>query len=275
MKVRWTRIAVFFVVTVLATQGFSALVGAVRGPVRKGDMVEWLLRANLAMLVPGIVALVFAHFVLREPAGVALDLRWRPNWAWLVAWLLPAVMTAVALGILLLAPGAHLVNQTGPWSIVPLPLPWSALLLGLLAGTTVGLPGAFAEELAWRGLLRRELAALGFWPASLIIGLLWAGWHLPAVIFGGLAGGTATGALGLSLRLVLGTPIAIALCQRGRSVVPAALMHASGSGMMVAVMAVKGGQGLLAVLAPVIPLVVALVVLLAFPALRRDREADS
>jgi hypothetical protein len=38
---------------------------------------------------------------------------------------------------------------------------------------------------------------------------------------------------------------------------------------------VKGGQGLLAVLAPVIPLVVALVVLLAFPALRRDREADS
>src|SRR5689334_18839184 len=111
MKVRWPRILAFFVVTVAATQGLSALVAALRGPAKKGDLFEWGLRANLAMLVPGLVALVFARFVLREPASQALALRLRPNRWWLVAWLLPAVTAGAAVGLRLLSPGAHLAAQ--------------------------------------------------------------------------------------------------------------------------------------------------------------------
>lgn len=60
------------------------------------------------MLVPGLVAVVFARFVLAEPAASALALRLRPNRWWLLAWLLPAMTAGVSLGLRLLAPGAAL-----------------------------------------------------------------------------------------------------------------------------------------------------------------------
>ena len=269
MKVRWLRVLGYFTTTVLATQAMSALVVALRGPATKGDMFERLLRTTLAMVVPGIVALVFARFVLRQPVRTALDLRWRPNLVWLVAWLLPAVMTALALAVALCAPGAKLVEPTGLLAMIPLPTPWGGLALGLLAGATVCLPGALGEELGWRGLLRTELEPLGFWRSSLIIGLFWAGWHMPAVFLGGLAGGTVVGALGLTLLLVLATPIAMALCRRGGSVLPAALIHSSGSGVgMAAGGLVKGGHGVLPAIAQLVPVLICLLVLVAFPRLR-------
>jgi hypothetical protein len=274
MKVRWLRVGGYFITTVLATQAVSALVAAVRGPVSKGDMLERLLRTNLAMLVPGVVALIFARFVLRQPVRTALDLRWRPNLAWLVAWLLPAAMTALALAVALRAPGARLAAPTGMLALIPLPTPLGGLAFGLLAAATV-LPGALGEELGWRGLLRTELEPLGFWPSSLVIGLLWAGWHMPAVFLGGLAGGTVVGALGLTLLLVLATPIAMALCRRGASVWPAALIHASGSASgMVAGALVKGGHGVLPAMAPLVPVSICLLALVAFPRLRGDPKSS-
>jgi membrane protease YdiL (CAAX protease family) len=146
------------------------------------------------------------------------------------------------------------------------------LVAGLLAGATVCLPGAIGEELAWRGLLRRELAPIGFWPSCLVIGLLWAGWHLPAVILGGYAGGTAAGALALTVKLLIVTPLAMVLCQRGRSVMAAALFHSSGSGMVAASMMVKGGQGLLPALAPYLPELVWLLIVVGSPRLQRGDD---
>src|SRR5687767_3249235 len=243
MKVRWDRVTAFVAVTILATQAVSALVAAIRGPVRAGDMLEWSLRANIAMLVPGIVALLFTRFWLREPARVALGWQWRPNAVWALAWLLPAVMTAASIGLRLLAPGSELVSRPGPWSIVPLPAPWNALVAGLLAGLTVCLPGALGEELAWRGLLWRELSPLRCWRASVAIALIWATWHMPAVILGGYAGGTVAGALVLTAQLLIAAPVVLALRIRGTSVVAAALFHASGSGMLGAATMVKGSHG--------------------------------
>ena len=155
--------------------------------------------------------------------------------------------------------------------MIPLPMPWGGLALGLLAAATVCLPGALGEELGWRGLLRTELEPLGFWRSSLVIGLLWAGWHMPAVFWGGLAGGTVVGALGLTLLLVLATPIAMALCRRGGSVLPAAPIHSGGSASgMVAGGAVKGGHGVLPAIAQLVPVLICLLLLVAFPRLRGD-----
>jgi membrane protease YdiL (CAAX protease family) len=187
-----------------------------------------------------------------------------------VAWLLPAAMTALAVAIVLRAPGAKVTAPIGMLAMIPLPMPWGGLALGLLAGATVCLPGALGEELGWRGLLRTELEPLGFWRSSLVVGLLWAGWHLPAVFLGGLAGGTIVGALGLTLLLLLATPIAMALCRRGGSVLPAALMHSSGSGMLAGGALVKGGHGVLPVIAPLVPVVICLLILVVFPRLRGD-----
>jgi membrane protease YdiL (CAAX protease family) len=157
-------------------------------------------------------------------------------------------------------------------AMIPLPMPWGGLTLALLAGATVWLPGALGEELGWRGLLRTELEPLGFWRSSLVIGLLWAGWHMPAVFLGGLAGGTVVGALGLTLLLLLATPIAMALCRRGGSVLPAALIHSSGSasGMVAGGALVKGGHGVLPAIAQLVPVLICLLILVVFPRLRGD-----
>lgn len=57
-------------------------------------------------------------------------------------------------------------------------------LQALLAGATVNTFAAFGEEAGWRGLLQHELAPVGFWPSSLLIGLVWGVWHAPIILAG-------------------------------------------------------------------------------------------
>jgi hypothetical protein len=268
MKIHWARVLAFVTAAILTTQAASAVVSAIRGPVRPGDMLEWSLRANIAMLVPGVVALLFARLWVREPARRALGWRLRPNRFWMVAWLLPAVLTAASIGLRLQAPGSELVSKPGPWSIIPLPAPWNALAAGLLAGLTVCLPGALGEELAWRGLLWRDLRPLGFWRASAAIGLAWAAWHMPAVMLGGYAGGSLAGAIGMIAQLMLISPVVLALRERGASVLSAALFHASWSGMLGAGTLVKGSHGVFALLGSYLPLVVCVLALMVAHRLR-------
>jgi CAAX protease family protein len=60
----------------------------------------------------------------------------------------------------------------------------SALILGSIIFLKNSLPGAFGEELGWRGFLFPELERLtSFTTASLIGGIVWALWHLPLILF--------------------------------------------------------------------------------------------
>lgn len=52
------------------------------------------------------------------------------------------------------------------------------LFVGLLGGLSNALP-VLGEELAWRGVLLRMLDDRGIGYASMLIGVLWAIWHLP------------------------------------------------------------------------------------------------
>lgn len=96
---------------------------------------------------------------------------WRlaPHW-YLVALGLPAALSlgAAGLSLGLGAPGAVQFSELSPLTL---------LLFVLVIG----------EELAWRGFalprLRARYGALG---GSLILGLLWAGWHLPNQLIPGL-----------------------------------------------------------------------------------------
>jgi hypothetical protein len=62
--------------------------------------------ANLAMLVPGLVAAGAARFVFREPVTRALALSVRVNRWFLFAWLLPVLLSLATLLIGLSLPGA-------------------------------------------------------------------------------------------------------------------------------------------------------------------------
>ena len=148
--------------------------------------------------------------------------RWRVRWPWyLVVLAGPAAFSLAVAGVYVLLGGA--------WSDARPPafttaLPSLALFLVILTVTD-----GLGEELGWRGFalprLLRRFTALA---ASLVLGVLWAGWHLPLLwTEGSSLDGTPVWLLFLDLtrRRRCCSP-AIFLRTRG-SVLLAALLHGS------------------------------------------------
>jgi hypothetical protein len=121
---------------------------------------------------PNIAAFLVIGLVLREEHGIrhllARWLKWRFGAAWYLATLSAAVLALLSFVAFRLF-GGRLV------SAVP-----------LTAGTVVSLvvieivTGATGEELGWRGFLQLRLQQrLAPLPSSLIVGVIWAAFHLP------------------------------------------------------------------------------------------------
>jgi membrane protease YdiL (CAAX protease family) len=127
----------------------------------------------LAVYAPGIagVLLVLYHYGLR---GLGSFLRRLTLWRAPVAWWLFLVLGIPAI----FYAGAALNGAIGPFPFAP----WTAALPALAAALLLG-P---IEEFGWRGvalpLLQRRFAP--FW-ASLILGVIWALWHVPAFFISG------------------------------------------------------------------------------------------
>jgi uncharacterized protein len=139
--------------------------------------------------------------------------RWRvaPVW-YLVAIGLPLVLQLAAIFL-----NPLLGAQAPNWDAIP-PLgevaAWAAIFLVF--------SGPLGEEPGWRGFaLPRLLRRLGALATSLVLGLLWAAWHLPLVLVGDL---TIYG----SINVVLAAIVFTWLWQNTQaSVLLAILMHAS------------------------------------------------
>ena len=101
--------------------------------------------------------------------------KWRvPFWCYLAAWFVfPGVL---ALG--LFASGMLRTNESllPALASVILAMPINALLSGFLE------PGPLGEEPGWRGFALPNLLKLGEWPATIVLGLVWAFWHLPLAL---------------------------------------------------------------------------------------------
>jgi len=132
---------------------------------------------------PAVAAMIAAAITggreaLRQLLGRLL--RWRVPWYWYV--LVGVGPAAFSLGLA----GVY-VLLGGTWSIVaPRALQAPAILpvLLLVLSATDGL----GEELAWRGYaLPRLLARHSALVASMILGFLWALWHLPLLWTAGIA----------------------------------------------------------------------------------------
>ena len=126
--------------------------------------------------VPAVAALLAAALTGGREAVVDLLrrlVRGRVAWWWYLLVILgPAAFSAVVAGIYALAGGSW--QEAAPEAF-RLSIPALALFFVVLIMTD-----GLGEELAWRGFALPRL--LQRWPevtASLILGLVWAAWHLP------------------------------------------------------------------------------------------------
>ena len=218
------------------------------------------------MIMPAVAVVIVQKLVYRRPVRVPLAVFFRPNRWFVVAWILPPVLAVAAFGLSLPLPSitydpqmggmlARLRGQLTPDQIaameaqvaaLPVHAFWLVLAQGLVAGATINAVFAFGEELGWRGLLHLELADLGFWRSSLLIGMVWGLWHAPIIVQGhNYPQHPVAGVFLMVLWCVLLAPLAGYIRLRSGSVIAAAVFHGSLNGTAgLSMMMARGGTDL-------------------------------
>lgn len=184
------------------------------------DVISWHLPQGLALWT--MLPLLVAALAVTGGRRAVTDLGRRmtrvrvAGWTWAAALLTPVLVAALAAAVTT-ASGRHV-----PVGEV-LGLPGALLYFGYGTGLFL-----LTEEAGWRGaVLSRLQRRMQPWRAALVLGVIWAGWHLPLLVT------PDAGDQGLPvapfLLLVVATSVLISgvvNAARG-SVVVAALFHAS------------------------------------------------
>jgi membrane protease YdiL (CAAX protease family) len=193
------RLSAFFALTfgiAWGIPGLALLLSALTGAF-EASLEEFSPLSYLAIWSPAIAAFTVIG-VTQGWAGIRAYARrllhWRVGWVW---W------TAVLLGVPLMSLMASaLMSAIGQPGLV-VPTAWGAFLMSsLLKGTE----GPF-EELGWRGyalpLLQRRFSG---WQSAIVLGFVWALWHVPAFFVASVMTGALEGELAVVLlRFFVGT----------------------------------------------------------------------
>ena len=129
--------------------------------------------AYLGVFTPGILALLLTY---REGGVAAVRALVERLFRWDVGvrWYLFALFFAISLKLVV---ALTLRLGTGEWPIFGRD-PVFLMFAGAISSTILG--GQAGEELGWRGYaLPRLSRRFGLGPASLVLGVIWAAWHLP------------------------------------------------------------------------------------------------
>ena len=259
MGSRGRLILAFYLATFVVTH---AVTTAYRLRGGSWNSLDTFVVANGIMLIPGLMAIAFCRFWLRQPIARTLGLRGRPNRWWLAAWLLAPALMLLTLGVSLLVPGAsydptmsglgdrlgfspadsaRLHTQLRLFGLPPLA---GFLAQGLVLGPTLGLVGGLGEELAWRGLLHDQLIPTGFWRCTLVTGLLWALWHVPLTLQGyGYPHHPFLGTAVMVVYVMLFAPVMTFVRVRAGSVIAPAILHGTADATVLLTMALVRGGG--------------------------------
>jgi membrane protease YdiL (CAAX protease family) len=174
-------------------------------------------------------------------------LRWRVGYAWYaIAVTLPIGLAIVStLAAMQLRP-----DLTGALSLRP----WSTLLPLFLTMII----GGGLEELGWRGVAQSEWGrSIGHARTALLVGVVWAIWHLPLFLIPGVAqygGNFAVFALG-----VIGNALMLGwLYSRTTSILLCIVFHAAANAITAFGFTIPRDAGWLTLLAPCLGLLVGL-----------------
>jgi membrane protease YdiL (CAAX protease family) len=257
------KIALFVGLTYLISYSLAFSYFGLGGP----RTIPALLAVGVVyMFVPMTVAILVQKVVYREPLRQPCRIHFRPNRWFVVAWLAPVLIALATLGVSLLLLGvefapdmegmfqrfakvltpeqvAEMRQQAETLPIHPF---WLALVQGLIAGVTVNAVAGFGEELGWRGLLLRELEGLGFWRASLVIGVLWGFWHAPLIAQGhNYPDHPTAGIFLMTAFTILLSPLIGFVTLRANSVIAAAIFHGTFNAVAgLPLLVTKGGSDL-------------------------------
>lgn len=146
-------------------------------------------RTLVLMWTPGLVAIAMSLAVGNGLNDLRLKFSFK-NWRTLaLAYLVPAISAVLILILLNLTGIAKfevdpaVVNRHGSLKDVLV----NALLLAPTVGMLLAIFSGGGEELGWRGFLHTKLNSLRPNHRDLYIGLIWAIWHVPLILFGDYA----------------------------------------------------------------------------------------
>lgn len=195
------------------------------------------------------IAHVLARVITREGwSNTRLQPNLRAGWKfWLLAWVLPAVLTVFgALVYFLLFPGLYDPELGALKSMMPtgaLPpgfTPQIIILLQLVQAVLVSpllnSVFTFGEEFGWRAYLLPKLLPLGPRRSMLLLGVIWGLWHAPLIAMGhnygqSYPGWPVAGIIMMTIFCIAAGTVLAWFSLRGRSVWPAVIGHAALNGI--------------------------------------------
>lgn len=223
------------------------------GTVQSSSLIIVLMAA---MFTPAIAALIVQKFIKREPIS-ALGLKLKFSRWLLLAWLLPVgyvLLTWLFSGLLPqtewtdgLSVVVSMLEQTGApvdqieevqaqlgqfGAVTPIILAGGVIISGMIAGVTINMLAAMGEELGWRGFLWNEWKHMGFWKASLAIGVVWGFWHAPMIWYGyNYPEHPRIGVLMMVIFTVLLSPLHSFVREKAQTTWAAAILHGTNNAL--------------------------------------------
>ena len=196
------------------------------------EVVLWMTDADpnssrmVYMFTPMIAGLAVAYWTEYSPRDFGLRVG---NVRWLGASLLIGLLVVgLTVAIAVAVPGVYVAGSALDALPVPPGLPGIMLLVvgTVLFALTLGTVTGFGEEFGWRGYLLWELSPLGFWRASVVIGIVWGLWHGVGILQGlQYESFPYVGVFVFTAATVALSPVYTYVVWRAKSVLAAALLH--------------------------------------------------
>lgn len=194
-------------------------------------------RLSVYLFSPAFAAVVCSLVFEKGQRLKALGLRFRPNWWWLWALLIPFAIYAFTILVTAVFSPYKLVSIDGVakqyaalqgqhYTDSHAYLLKSAKIIGRTI-VVYSILWTFSEELGWRGYLYHLWRRFGFWRSSLATGFVWGVWHWPMIYLFGLnyPDQRLLGLVIFPIYTMLLATVVTLVRDRGRSVCAAGILH--------------------------------------------------